>query len=350
MQRLMRGAGMALALALGAGALGAQEGAVPLFESHEPLELTLAADFDALKGDRDQESPERPALATLGGAHEGSFEVQLRTRGRYRLDRANCSFPPLRINFKKKQVRGTVFDGQDKVKIVGTCRPNRDSFEQLVLNEYLAYRAYEMVTPSAFRVRLARITYVDTSGENDTFTRFAFFIEDDDMLAARVGAEKFDLPEGTNLPPGAMDGPSATTMAVFHYMIGNTDWSDVAGHNTEILDLGGIALPVPFDFDFAGIVDAPYAIPDPSLHLDDVQERLYRGWCWSGLQPQLVLERFRSAEDDIMSLYRDFPYLEDGERNRALDYLGAFFDGIETDEKAERRMFRDCRPFRTASR
>ncbi|MEJ2203995.1 MAG: hypothetical protein P8170_07785 [Gemmatimonadota bacterium] len=326
---------------------GAQEQPtpLPLFASDEVLELTLRADFSLLKGDRDQESPERPAsvVLTSGEATSLTLEAQLRTRGKFRLDRANCSFPPLRLNLKKQQVKGTVFEGQDKLKIVGSCRPNRDSYEQLVLNEYLAYRSFGMLTPASFQVRLARITYVDESGDDDPFTRLAFLIEDDDALATRLGARVFELPEGTNLPPQALDVPSAATMAVFQYMIGNTDWSDVAGHNVEILDLGGIALPVPYDFDFSGIVDAPYSTPDPSLNLHDVRERLYRGWCWEGLHVTSIVDRFRDSRESILALYGDFPYLDDGERSRALDYLGAFFDGIETDERAHRRMFRDCR-------
>ena len=336
----------------GASATAQEAGAVPLFQSDAPIELTLTADFKALKGDRRGETPERPATVTLTGDSELSLDAQLRTRGSFRRERANCSFPPLRINFKKKQVEGTVFGGQDKLKIVGSCRPNRDSYEQLVLSEYLAYKAFQTVSPTAFQVRLARITYVDASGDDEPFTRFAFFIEDDDAVAGRFGAQVLDLPEGRNLPPGVLDPPSAATLAVFQYMIGNTDWSDAQAHNTELLDLVGTGIPVPYDFDFAGIVNAPYSTPDPRLHLTSVRERLYRGWCWSALDMSALLGRFRGAEADIMSLYEDFPYLEDGERNRALAYLRSFFDDIETDERAQARFLRDCRtiPSRTAAR
>jgi len=334
----------------GSGATGQTVGPTPLFSSEEPLELTLSADFDALKGDRRGAAPERPATLRLPLGVE--LDVKLRTRGRFRRERANCSFPPLRLNIKRKQAAETVFEGQDKLKIVGSCRPNRNSYEQLVLSEYLAYKAFQSVSPTAFRVRLARITYEDTSGDDEPFTRFAFFIEDDDAMAARIGAQVLDLPEGTNLPPSAMDPPTAAVMAVFQYMIGNTDWSDAAGHNTELLDLAGIGIPVPYDFDFSGLVDAPYSNPDPTLNLRSVRDRLYRGWCWSGLDMRTVLDRFRGAEDDILSLWRTLPYLDDGERSRAIDYLDGFFDDISTDERAQRRFLRDCRamPERSASR
>lgn len=323
--------------------LAAQE-VPPLFASEDVLELTLQADFKALRGDRRGETPERPGVVLLRTAEgDRPLQVQLRTRGRFRRESANCSMPPLRINFKKKEVEGTVFAGQDKMKIVGSCRPNRDSFEQLVLKEYLVYRMLQLITPASFRVRLARITYEDTSGENDAYTRFAFFIEDDDDLASRLGARVFALPEGGNLPPTALDVPTAATVAVFQYMIGNTDWSDVAGHNVELLDVGGIAVGVPYDFDFSGFVDAPYATPDPSLHLDDVRERLYRGWCWPGATPASILPPFREARAAILRMVSTFPHLDPGSRNDAQRYLEPFFDGIETNDKAHRRMFRDCR-------
>jgi len=318
----------------------------PLFTSHELIELTITADFSQLKGDRDDEAPERPAKVILRDREgaERALDAQLRTRGTFRKDRINCSFPPLRLNLKQNQLEGTVFSGQDKLKMVSSCRPNRSSYGQLVLQEYLAYRVYATVSRAAFKVRLARVTYVDESGNEDTSTRFTFFIEDPDAMAQRLGARVLDLPEGTSLPPGVLDPPTAARMAVFQYMIGNTDWSDAAGHNVELLDLAGIGLGVPYDFDFAGIVDAPYATADPILNIRSVRERIFRGWCWSSLDMHPILETFRAAREEVLTLYSTFPYLDDGERERALRYLAAFFEDIESTERAQRRFLRDCRP------
>ena len=112
------------------------------FATDEVIELTLTADFSQLDDDR-RESPERPATVTVtnGAGDEVVIEAQLRTRGLFRLDKSNCTFPPLKLNLKKKQTKGTEFEGQDKLKIVAPCRPNRSSYEQLVLNEAKASRA-----------------------------------------------------------------------------------------------------------------------------------------------------------------------------------------------------------------
>jgi hypothetical protein len=325
--------------------LSGQATAPPLFAADDPVELTLTADFSLLKGDRHGEAPERPATVRLSNG--ATIGAEVRTRGNFRRDASNCTFPPLRLRLRTEEAAGTVFEGQDKLKLVASCRPNRSSFQQLVMAEYLVYKAFQLLTSTAFQVRLARITYVDARGEDAPTTRLGFFIEHDDALAARMGTTVFDLEEGKNIPPRFFDPPTAAMVGVFEYMIGNTDWSEVAGHNIELLELAGVAIPVPYDFDFSGIVDAPYASPDPKLGIKEVTERVYRGWCWNGLDMAPVIQRFREMEPKLVELYETFPYLEDGPRRRSLRYLKAFFDGIETQERAQRRFLRDCRQLPT---
>ena len=60
---------------------------------------------------------------------------------------------------------GTIFEGQDKFRVVTHCR-DRDEYEENVLEEYLAYRIYALLTEISFRVRLARITYGDCTSSD----------------------------------------------------------------------------------------------------------------------------------------------------------------------------------------
>jgi hypothetical protein len=336
-----------LALA-GPWALNAQDAAVPaippLFVEAEPLDLTIIADFSALRSDR-RESPDRPALLTVpreGGTVDVGAEI--RTRGEFRLDPGNCSFPPLRIDVDRSDARGTVLEGQDDLKLVTSCRPGRSTYDELVPLEYLVYRTYQLVTDQSFRVRSLRVTMVDTGSDDPPQTRAGFVIEDADALAERLGATVFDLEDGKNLPASAFEPTGRTRSAVFQYMIGNADWSEVAAHNVEILDRSGVAMVVPYDFDFSGLVDAPYAVPPADLRLDSVRERMYRGWCANDFTTRSVLEQFRSVRDDVLALWAAAPDLSDDTRRRATRYLEDFFDAIETDERANRRFLRDCRP------
>lgn len=333
---------VAMALAgAGPAPLAGQETA-NLFASTEPLALEIRADFTALRGDRSS-SPDRPALYLAGvGASAVELEGEIRTRGNFRLDPANCSFPPLRIEVDAEAAEGTVLEGIDDTKLVSSCRPGRATYDELVTVEYLAYRTLALVTDAAFQVRRLDLTFVDTSG-GDTESRPAFVIEEDDALAERFGMTVFSLEEGKNLPVEAFDPRSLITNAVFQYMIGNTDWSAVAGHNVEILDRGGAAVVVPYDFDSSGLVNAPYATFDPDLGLRDVRERLYRGRCTNDFISGVVLEDFRAVLHATLELWSSEPNLSDGTRRRVLRYLEGFYDDIETDERAARRLFRNCR-------
>jgi hypothetical protein len=324
----------------------------PLFSSHDPLEMTLEADFQTLrKEDRSQDSEtERPALlrwtAPDGSVH--SLDIQVRTRGNFRLSRRNCEFPPLRLNLKEKSTEGTLFAGQDKLKLVVTCKLGQEYWEQYVLLEHMAYRMFEILTPLSFRARLARVTYVDTSGDEDPFTRYAFLIEDDSMMALRNNARKIDWGPG-QLDPTLLTSRAAILVDFFQYMIGNTDWSGVEMHNMELIrGYDGAAYTVPYDFDFSGLVNARYATPDPSLKIRRVRQRLFRGFCPDQVKrPQAdydaVVALFQERKDEIYQAWRNQEGLEPDRLQENLEYLDEFYETISDPELIEKRMMRDCR-------
>ena len=135
-----------------------------LFDAEDPLELTLAGDLRPILKDKSDDRPYRPAQLWLHDENGDSvaFDLGVKTRGFYRRKYLDCDVPPLRLNFKKKQVKNTVFDRQDKLKLVTHCNDNVDAFEQYTLQEYLIYKTYNLLTDNSFRVRLVRITYADT--------------------------------------------------------------------------------------------------------------------------------------------------------------------------------------------
>jgi hypothetical protein len=53
---------------------------------------------------------------------------------------------------------------------------------------------------------------------------------------------------------------------MFQYMIGNTDWYVNTRHNIDIYQKkDGALIPVAFDFDFAGVINMPYAMPSREI-------------------------------------------------------------------------------------
>jgi len=318
---------------------------VPLFASHDVLELTLEADFHTIRReDRSQDSEEeRPAVLEWSNpdGSTNSLDIQVRTRGNFRLARRNCDFPPLRINVKQGSTKGTLFDGQDKLKLVVTCKLGQDYWEQYVLLEYMAYRTLNVLTDVSFRVRPARVTYVDTSGEDDTFTRFAFLIEDADMMALRQGARVVEWTAG-QLHPALVEKRQAILVDVYQYMIGNTDWSGVEMRTSE-----GAAYLVPYDFDFSGLVNARYASPDPSLSINRVRQRLFRGFCPAGVNRSQadydsVYELFLEKKDEIYEVWRGLEALEPDRLEDTLEYFDEFYETIGDPRRIE-QMMRACR-------
>lgn len=324
--------------------------AAPLFQSKEPIRLTLTTRIDWIRDERN-DSIEVEGTATfvdLDGA-EVTKPVQVRARGNFRRDRSNCNFPPLRLDFPTGQMEGTVFEGQDKLKLVTPCHDSNDAYQNYIFDEYLTYQLFNIVTPFSFRARLVEITYVDSDGEYDTRTKTAFLIEDEVEMAARNRAR---MVEATQFHPSRMEGAHAVTVALFNYMIANSDWSPVFFHNSELIRTeDGRYLTVPYDFDWSGAVNARYAVPDPSLDIRNVRQRVYRGFC----RPELTYEAvgvFRDTREQVRALYEGFAGLgyeqfDADDAQAALEYYEEFYRVVDQAREFERRIVDRCRSMET---
>ncbi len=312
----------------------------PLFASHEVVEFTLTADFDKLKGDRKEESEYRPGVVSVAGddGSQKEIEVKVRTRGKFRLK--TCRFPPLRLNLPKNSLGGTVFEGQNKIKLVTHCRDGEGD-EQNLLEEYLVYRTYNVITDYSFRVRLARITYVDSSGEDDTLTRFAFLIEEEDAMPERLGGMILHVKQ---VHPKHLSARESARMALFQYMVGNTDWSMIYFHNVVLLRTAeSVHVTIPYDFDWAGFVAPSYAKPDASLNIRSVRDRIYRGFCRSDVDYTDIYSEFEGLRPDFEALYAGLEGFQEDKLEDALSYTRGFYEVIGSENRARRRIVDACR-------
>lgn len=314
-----------------------------IFTSDVPLRVVLAADFDQLGKDRSQESEERPGQFLLLGRNGDPVEspVQVKTRGNFRLQRGICSDPPLRLNFPETTPFGTVLDGQDKLKLVTHCR-DTDRYEQNLLEEYLAYRIYNQLTELSFRVQLADITYVDVGGGDDPVRRLGFLIEDEEAFAVRLEGM---MVETSSANAGDFMLGQLNLMYLFQFMVGNVDWGTGVGHNVKILLKDTEYFPVPYDFDWTGFVNAPYAGPPPMTERfhDSVRERLYWGVCMPGTDFPGLFRRFNESRTAIMELVKNQAGLSESNKESAVGYLEDFFDIINNPREANRKIVNACR-------
>ena len=313
----------------------------PLFRDDSLLAVTIRTDVRALFADRDTASaPWREAHLTLAGAGPDGADLtvplRVRTRGIYRL--AHCEVPPIRLRFSEREVRGTPFDSLGRPKLVSPCHGDHLD-EQYLLHEYALYRIYQLFTPMAFRARLLRVTWEDSTGRARPVTRYAFVTEDPERLAQRLGGA-IDRSTGTSL--GRLDRTGTLTMGLFQYLIANTDWSAPALHNILLVRTDTLHA-VPYDFDWSGVINARYAVPSKVLHIHTVRERQYRGLCQLADKLAPVLARFVALKDSIEAVYRAVPGLDPREVAQALRYFDDFYRAAADPARFEHRIVEpDC--------
>jgi len=314
-----------------------------LFQTDQPLVFRLIANFKAVNGDLDENST-KTYPATIEFADENgtthSIALQVRPRGHSR--RKICTHPPLRLEFPKDQTKGTVFDGHGALKLGTHCKAELDDYVQ---REYAAYRIYNLLTPKSFRARLAKATYVDAKSGKEIETRNAMFIEDDDDVAKRMSGRVDDTEK---LQFAHFDDKTLTLMMVFEYFIGNTDVSLYAQHNVNVvLTPGGVRYPVPYDFDYAGVVNAMYAVPGRGLGLATVRTRLYRGPCKSPSQLASAFDQIRAIRGGVTAVYDGLPGLKPAYRKDVQEYLGKFYTTIDNAIEVKKAFVDGCgvRPY-----
>lgn len=333
-----------LALAMPASAQETGE-VTPLFRDDAPIEVRLTGPIRRITSRMERSTDGYPAVLEAAGERH---EITLSARGNSRRDRDNCRFPPLAIEFEGGKPETSLFDRQGRIKLVVHCRDN-DLYEQLVLREYTAYRLLNALTPYSFRVRLARVTYVD-DGEEVT-ARWGFFIEDIGDAARRLGMRQSDLEE---VPTGYFDAPATARIALFHYMIGNLDFAmngaaegERCCHNGKLLGPTREAregiIPVPYDFDLSGLVDAPYSFVPPGIPVRTTQRRHYRGYCPHNEEVVAMAASFRAARPALEAEIAAVPALSDRSRSRMLSFLEGFFEDIADEGQIRRRLLRNCR-------
>ncbi|MEM6800192.1 MAG: hypothetical protein AAF696_02250 [Bacteroidota bacterium] len=317
----------------------------PLFDVEEALELTLKTDIDALFKDRGDVRDYHPAHVRYKNSAGEMVEVPLKVkvRGNYRRKGGVCKIPPIRLNFAKTTAEGSIFEGQDKIKLVTHCQRNPPKYAQYLLQEYLIYRVYNQVSDYSFKTRLVKIRYEDESGKWKPMDTYAFIIEDQGKMAERLGGK---IKEGYMVHPTDCHAYQTTLMSVFAYLMGNTDWSIVQQHNVKLLDREGeMIVPIPYDFDWSGMVNAPYAIPNPAIfeNLPNVRTRIYRGFEREESLFVQVFETFKQHKEAIYAIYNDFGPLDKNQKKLSIKYLDSFYKTINDPKLARKNIINRAR-------
>lgn len=316
----------------------------PLFASDSQIQLTMKAPFGALFRNRQSNDAVAGVLIDPVGV---ALPVSLRLRGITRRTQEVCSFPPVRVDFTSPPPPTSIFAGQKRLKLVTHCQ-NPVSFQQKVLLEYASYRMYNLLTPHSFRVRLANINYQESDGR-PIVTRVGYFIEDLGDVAKRNGTVQTHAPPRIDM--AELSPADAGRYAMFQHLIANHDWSMRAGppgddccHNAELIGPRGnrSVIAIPYDFDFSGLVDAPYASPPDELRLNSVRERKYRGYCAHNAEALAAARQLREMRPQMIATLTSVPGLEPRTQQRAIAYLDTFFASVSSDADVQAKILSRC--------
>lgn len=293
----------------------------------EVREVTIKTDLVNLLSNAAEAEYQLGTFTFAEGNDERSFDIKLRARGKFR--RQVCEFPPIKLNFPKTVLLNQGLAKHDKLKLVTHCTDDKNLGNEKVLREYLAYKMYEEVSPYSYRVQLVQIQYLDTSGRISGFRRYGFIIEDTDEMTERL--KGVECEECTYAAPSSFDGEAASVHAMFQYLIGNADYSTPVLRNVKLVErnLDKQLIPVGYDFDFSGLVDAPYAIPANYLGQLTVKQRIFLGTLVSDAQLKEVIELFFDKQDDLLNMVNRFKLLSGSDRQEVREYLLTFFAQME---------------------
>jgi len=310
------------------------------FTDDQLIEMELSTDIRALQTEKGEDVLQPATVKMKFPDGEVIDEaIQVGPRGKFRRD--YCRIPPIRMQFRNAS--SPRLSSLGRLKLVIACGAAAAD-EELLLKEYLAYKIYNQLTDKSFRVRLIKTTYNDTRGRMKPFSQYSFMLEDDGDMARRNGCHK--KTHGQFLTD-ATNRDMMTLVAIFQYMIGNTDWAVPNEHNIEIIfSKEDPALPpfaVPYDFDYCGLVDASYAVPNEIIGTEKVTERVYRGFPRTMEELQMTLDVFRSKKAAILSIINNFTPLNERARRNMTNYLDDFFRMIERKSEVQSAFIDNAR-------
>lgn len=283
-------------------------------------EIVIEANFDSIIANK-YKADYWAAKVSLKDQEE-VWDIKMRTRGRYR--RRICDFPPIKLEFSKKDLTKRGLYRFDDLKLITHCLDNPQA-DNTVLREALAYGLYNILTEESFRHQVVTITYLNTGESRLRLKRYGVIIEEDKNLAYRLKGAVIDT---FGLAWQQVEPKNVELAACYQYMIGNTDWSIAAQRNLKFIlrDETASVIAVPYDFDMSGLVNPIYGIPNPDLPITSLQDRYYMGL----LQPSKeTVDLLYAKKEELLEYCKKYKLLNGAHRREVIQFIESFYDALE---------------------
>ena len=312
------------------------------------LALTLTGPW--LQIAQDSRKTPDSSVVELALPNAPTLQIKVKPRGKSRRRRSFCRFPPLWLDLPKKELAATVFAGQNKLKLVTHCTrlgSNSTAANDRLWSEYLIYQLLNQVTDYSFRVRAVNIRYVKLDGKQAGHHP-GFLIEHKSAVAKRLNLKPI---KQAKLSISALEPEHAALVALFQYLVGGVDYSQVRGpagddccHNlTPMADSQSRVLGLAYDFDATGFVDPPYGAPLPQLKLRGYTQRLYRGFCSYKGQHKSALTTLLAARQEFEATISNLPDISDSRRKKLLRFISGFYKKLPDTASGTAWLDKRCR-------
>ena len=291
------------------------------FLDENVIDVTLTTDIKKLRSNK-KVPVWQPANIVMRFSDTAIINEVIRVQPRGEFRKMNCDIASLMLDFKNQT--SPKLSPLKKLKLVGGCHSNTAD-EELLLKEFVIYKIYNFLTNMSFRTRLLHITYKDSEKQR-SYKQYAFLIEDIKYLCTRNNCVEANR---KIFIPSATDRQHTTLVCLFQYMTGNTDWSLPNFHNIKIIvpKTDTLARPyiIPYDFDYTGLVNADYAVPQEIFGTTSVKERVYRGASRTDNELQQAIDIFKERKERIMYYISNFPLLGERTKKDITTYLEEFY-------------------------
>lgn len=300
--------------------------------TNSEVEFELTADWDSLDYYKNEEKY-LPAEITLPDSTGTGFiteKIEVAARGKTR--KSYCDSPPIRLKFPKPLLKASKLAKYKTLKLVTPCK-NDSQHEDLLKKEMLCYQIYQTLTDNSFRVQPANVLLVSDKTPAGEVKKEAFLIENDKEMAKRLGGKHLNK---SVAKVKAIDVDAYNLLTVFQYMIGNTDWNISGRHNIKLVVTRPMSapIPVPYDFDYSGFVNAPYAVSHPDLPIKNIRERMFQ---WRGKDPEMlkpVIEIFKEKKERIFDLLNNCSLKSQSDKTEMIRYVSGFYEILEKENAA----------------
>lgn len=267
-----------------------------------------------------------------------TFKIKMRARGNFR--RSKCYYKPLKVKIKKSEYKNTLFDKNKSLKVVLPCLKGKSKNDNIII-EYMAYKIYEIISPYHFKTRLLEVDYTEIKRKKTYRHQLkGIVIEDVKKVAKRHDGNVYK----GQIHPLNLDNLTATRVALFQFMISNTDYSSGYQHNGKIIFVDKKLIPIPFDFDMSGLVDTSYSMVSivqyEELTITDVTQRLYRGFKRDKKYLYQGRKEFIAKKEEVFELINSLePFFENPIKfTQAKKFISEFYIILYNDERFKKEI------------